>query len=121
FTKAAVSAKASTHASLKRRRPSTVSSRPHCLSKYGCGSMPTHSRPRTWPAATRRSPKPAGGVLVDWGMLKLLKRTNLAITLAQGFKCLHTRRDTLHGGDLWNIDLKRSAANLVAIKACTRR
>src|SRR5699024_4622561 len=119
LTSAAGSANASTQVSLKRRSPSTESSKPHCCSRYGCGSIPTHNLPRTCPAATRRSPKPNGWLLVCWTMLKLLECTNLEITLAQCFECLNARGYTLHGGDLWDINLKCRTSDFVAIKART--
>ena len=54
---AAVSANASTQMSAKRARPSTSSVRPHASSSAGCGSMPTHSEPRSSSAASSRVPK----------------------------------------------------------------
>src|SRR5699024_10990740 len=81
--------------------------------------MPTHNRPRTCPAATRRSPKPTGWTVDDSGMLYLLQRTNLELTLGQCRQGLYAGGDALHGGDLWDIYFQSYAANLVAIETRT--
>ncbi len=68
-----------------------VGSNPHFSKRYGCGSMPTHRRPRSCPASSSRSPNP----LVLWAMLKLLECAYLQVANAHSFDALDGRGYTL--------------------------
>ncbi len=57
FRTATRSASASTTVRLNRSRPATSSFRPQSVSREACGSMPTHSGPRSSMARRRRAPK----------------------------------------------------------------
>src|SRR6478609_6200320 len=127
FTAAAREPTASSTVSEKRSSPAASSVSPQRCSSAGCGSMPTHSGPRSAMARPSREPKvsrPAAGAVDASGILERLQVRGVFLQARDGPFVGAQRLDGLdggvelgHGGDARDADRRRGGTQFVAVAA----